>query len=304
MKAYLFTEAINCGKITAVALRSFFKHNSHTVHVYGLDEDFKEMGDIAFHPDVRLINCSDDMRLRQLYLHGHEGTAYLFAKALCQDCTEDVVMHFDGDVVFKANIIEKAISWLHDYDIFGSRRCYKNNPAGIPVDPSLPDTISTYFFGIRKEAVPVYEFEYFRRMCAGSVNPLGHPVFDFFDPVTFVAIKKGASINFVDQNIIGGQNEAGSKVNSYRSNLHLDMGSHIAHFGGVGSGYSYYKDKANQNASYGQWALGRYALFTKLFYDQDIGYDVPPQYGADNRWINGGFDNDILNLVKKDLANV
>lgn len=305
MRTFIFTEAFNCGKITRVALQSFLRYHSGQIHVFGTDKDFSDLGDIIQDKRVELIDCTNDMALKHFYYQGHTGTAYIFAKVLSGQIGGDYgnIIHFDGDVVFKKEIISDATGWLNDFHIFGSRRCYVNNPAGIKVDPDLPDTVSTYFFGIRRSIIPRYDFEYLTRMCAGAVNPLGHSVFDFFDPVTFVAIKNGARIKFVDSDIIGGQNDMGSKVNKYPSNLHLDMGSHLAHFGGVGSGYSYLEKTSKPPAAYANWAVGRYSLFVKLFYNQDIGYYEPAVYGPDSRWVNGGYDEEILNQVRKDLLS-
>ena len=78
------------------------------------------------------------------------------------------------------------------------------------------------------------------------------------------------------------------------------MGENLAHFGGVGSGYAYHIDKQQQNESYGSWALGRWALFANLFYGEDLPCGGPV-YGPDGRWVNGGYDQELLDLIKKDL---
>lgn len=301
-KSVIFTEAFNCGKITKVALESFHRHHDKEVIIFGTEQDFNELGNIRDHVNNILIDCTEDEKIKTLYKFGHEGTAEIFARILGGQIGGAVqVIHFDGDCYFKKEIIGLIEDCFEEgYDIIGSRRCYQNNPANISVMPGLPDTISTYLFGIRKSVIPKYEHEVLRKMCKGSYNPLGHPVFDFFDPVTFVCLKEGAKIKFVDSNIIGGQNEYGSKINYYAANLHIDMGSCVAHFGGVGSGYSFYKDPGQQNVSYGNWALGRYSLFSKLFYNEDIVVPEATRYvGA--RWVSGDYDSNIINTIKTDL---
>ncbi len=304
--SFIFTECFNCGAIARQAIESFHEHHNLKLHVFGTKKDFEELGPIAHDPNTILLDFTSDEMLKILYKNGHEGTAYIFATAFLKytDRFQNVI-HFDGDIVFKQSsisLIEKPLE--EGYDIVGSRRCYQNNPVGIKVDPSLPDTISTYFFGMKVSAIPQYPLEIFRKMCKGSYNPLGHDVFDFFDPVTFTAIKNGAEVRFIDPEIIGGQDANGSKETKYKSNMHLDMGSHIAHFGGVGSGYVYSKNKDLQNASYGSWALGRWGLYAKIFFDQQALCGVPTEYDLKGRWVNGDYDEAVLKTIRNDLFDI
>ena len=42
--AHVFTEIVGCGKIGRIALKSYCKHHPKlTVHVYGLEDDFKQI---------------------------------------------------------------------------------------------------------------------------------------------------------------------------------------------------------------------------------------------------------------------
>ena len=313
-QSLIFTEGFGCGKIVDIALTSFHKHHDLKVFVFGTSDDFTS---ITPHPNNILLDCSNIQELRNLYLTGHAGTAYIFARVYSGnmrefdncitqeydksllDCTH--VIHFDSDIYFKKesiSLIEKEFDI--GYHIIGSRRCYTNNPANIPVDPSIPDSTSTYFFGMDISIIPKYDIVQFASMCQGGFNPLGHMVFDFFDPVTFVALKNGAKIKFIDQEKVGGQNENGKKHSSFKSNMHMDVGENLAHFGGVGSGYAYHLNKAKQNPSYGKWALGRWGIFAKIFYFDNFDYG-PPIYGDDGRWINGGYDDELLNIIQSDI---
>lgn len=312
-KSLIFTEGFNCGKILKVALDSFHKFHDLKVHVFGLPADFAE---ITPHPNNVLIDCSSLDYLKRSYELGHKGTAFIFGKVFSgaindlrrftknpdESMNLRQVIHFDSDVVFKKESISMIEAEFDaGYDIVGSRRAYLKNPANIPVHPDIPDATSTFFFGMKLDKIPKYDGEYFIDMCHGVINPLGHEVFDFFDPVTFVTLKNGAKMKFLDHEKVGGQNPDGKKNTSFESNLHLDMGENLAHFGGVGSGYAYAIDKKKQNESYGKWALGRWAIFNKLFIG---GPDVnagPPVIAPDGRWVHGGYDDRLLDLIKRDL---
>jgi len=314
----IFTEAFGCGKILKVALKSFHEHHNRHVHILGTQKDFDDLGEIKEHPNNIFILADF---LAEKFKRGHEGTAEAFALVLYANKLASIdmvlsesymnvvnVIHFDSDVYFKkesVSLIENAFN--EGYDIVGSRRCYKNNPAGIVVDPSLSDTVSTYFFGIRRTVIPQeYDMQTFSRMCQGAFNPLGFSVMDFFDPVTFVCLKNGAKIKFIDSNLIGGQDKNGSKINMYDSNLHLDMGYHLAHFGGVGSGYVYNENPEGKNVSYGSWAIGRLSLFNLLF---KCGINVNYPCGETKldpagRWVSGEADAYITSQITQDLWGI
>ena len=88
--------------------------------------------------------------------------------------------------------------------------------------------------------------------------------------------------------------------------MHFDCGSHLIHFGGVGSGYSYYKKLSSPVQSYGDWAVGRWSLFAKVFYNENINingipYHEPTKYTDDGRWCFGAYDADIMNGVLCDM---
>ena len=313
-KSLIFTEGFGCGKILRNALITFHKFHDLKVFVFGTEEDFRELEP---HPNNIYIDCTNHAFLKKSYALGHAGTAFIFAKVYAgtlSDLRQHIkpgheelmqlkqVIHFDSDVIFKKESVSLLESAMDEgFDIVGSRRCYVNNPANIPVDPSIPDAMSTYFFGMKIDKIPKYDVQLFMRMCQGVHNPLGHEAFDFFDPVTFVALKNGARIKFIDQRLIGGQNERGSKHGDFKSNMHLDMGEHLAHFGGVGSGYAYHRNKQQQNESYGNWALGRWALYAKMFFNDDSVKAGPPVIAADGRWVHGGYDQALYELIDTEI---
>ena len=304
MKNLILTEIVNSGKIGSVMLKSFhWHHPNHQIHIVGTQSDFEELGEIYTHPNNKFIDISLDTGLLEKYKKGHQGTAHVFANAISGVYGEfDCFTHIDGDVYFKKEIMSLIEYKFYDgFDIIGSLRCYGNNPSGVMGLERYPDTVSTYFMGIRLNKIPKYEFNYLAACCEGGAHPLGYPVLDFFDGITHAALQNGAKIFYPYVDVIGGQNTLGNKKSKYLTNMHMDCGSHLIHFGGVSSGCAFHHGKSN--TGYGDWALGRYSFFAKAFYNEDIGYDKPTVYTPDGRWSNGNYDQAIMNQFKKDIEN-
>lgn len=296
----IFTEIYNCGMIAKVMLKSFFQfHPDREIHVFGAAQDLIDLGEMF---PLQSLRTYDAIDIGDKFTVGHKGTAHVFASAFTRWKGKKII-HIDSDVIFK----QESISLIENefekgFDIVGSRRCYKNNPGGVTGLDDIPDTISTYFVGFNSAKIPDYDFETFCKMWQGAYHPWSYKILDFGDPVTHCALHNGATIKFLDQNLIGGQDENGKKTSSYKSNLHLDMGSHLCHMGGVGSGYAVYLEKSRPEKSYADWALIRFALFCKLFYDKDIQTSKSePVFDKDGRWVSGGWNNEILELIKTDL---
>jgi hypothetical protein len=75
----------------------------------------------------------------------------------------------------------------------------------------------------------------------------------------------------------GGGDPAGNWDNGFHGlNLLCDFGKKFVHFAGVGSGLNFHKNgSGNVPPSYSDWAKGRYNLYSKLIYKEDVGeYDV------------------------------
>jgi len=278
MKNFIFTEAYNCGKIAKVALESFFKHHDDVVNVIGLPKDFVPLSE--FKDKVNFIDVSGDDRLRQLYTSGHAGTAYIFAKAVSRGYgSYDNVIHFDSDVYFIKECLSDLTSALEEgYDLIGQRRPYKHNKCGNNAVRGLHDTVGTCFFAVNTHKISTRPFPILRGMCQGINNPLGHPVLDFFDPVTFDVLRNGGKIKFLDYMDYGSANENGSWDNDHpRLNDVFDCGDKFIHFAGVGSGMAFHENgDGNVPKGYVDWTKSRYSLFSKMFYNEDIGipYDT------------------------------
>ena len=303
-KTLVFCTAVNCGKIASVMLESFHKHHPMTeMVVVGKQSDFKELGG-GLHQNTVLMDVTNDIDCNGFFKKGHNGSAYILATMihLAKSENYDRLITIDTDIYFKKeslSLIENAFD--DGYDIIGARRCYGNNPSNVPNLGNYPDTVCTYFMGINLKKLPNYPFAQLWKYCEGAAHPLGFPVLDFFDGVTHGIIDNGGKICYLDQELVGSQNTEGKKTSSNELNLHLDAGSHLLHLGGIGSGYAFYNNHSNPQQEYAQWSLGRYSLFAKLFYNEDLNYNEPTVYGEDGRWVNGNYDEKIFNLIKEQL---
>jgi hypothetical protein len=271
-KAFIFTETYGCGLILKKCLESFFRHHPDTVvHVFGTHKDFKELGKFK---NVEYVELSEDLELKECFKHGHLGTAHIGARVIKEFSKGfDYIIHFDSDVIFQ----KESLSLLYDkidegYDLIGPVRCYKNNMNGRTDLSELSDVSQTYFYAFNKTKISDYSFVDLRNMIVGFHNPLNHPILDYFDPVSFDILKNGGKSFFLDVDLVGGLTMDGNRKNKYEElNEDMDFGANLMHFAGVGSGMKFHFQGSEQtNQSYVDWALKRFALYYKLFYDVSI----------------------------------
>jgi hypothetical protein len=272
---FVFAIAYNCGLILNKCLESFHKYHDCKVHIFGTYKDFKQL---TKHKNNEYIELSADSTLRELYKNGHLGTAYIWTKVLLgeySDCHK--VIQIDSDVIFRQECISDIKKGFDDgYDLIGQRRPYEKNPCNRSDLKGLTDVVGTCFVGVNVDKISKYDFNTLHRMVVGYYNPLGHPILDFFDPVSFDILKNGGKILYLPVEEYGSMNENGSKDNSFGNlNTIMDFGAKIAHFGGIGSGDSFHHNgNGNVPASYAEWAKKRYYLYMKLMHGKDIGeYD-------------------------------
>lgn len=293
----IFTEIVNCAPVGRIMLESFHKYHDRGITVFCSNDDYVQLKEFH-HLDTFLIIHE----IEELFKKGHAGTARVFAHMFHPN-EDNQVIHLDSDLVFKKesiSLIENAFD--EGYDIVGSRRCYKNNPGKVPVPDGIPDAVSTYFFGMKTKVLPNrFSFEQMCQLWQGHNIGLDHPVLDFADGIYFHCLKNGAKTKFLQSHMVGGQNEAGSKTNVWDSNLHVDMGVNLMHCGGAGSGYAVEHGLSQPEKSYANWSRGRWALFSKLFYNQETGFNEPTKYNEDGRWVSGTYDDNILNTIKEEL---
>lgn len=309
----IFTEIVNCAKVGAISLASFHKyHPDYHVVVVCTKKDFQQLPfNISYNNIFSFYYIDDNPNINLSFKNGHEGTAIVFSEMLKKAIELDSsLIHFDSDVVFKKESLSLITNYFEQgYHIVGSRRCYKNNPSGVKGLDNFPDTISTYFMGINFEkinAIRLLSVENYilNKMCQGVYHPIPNYIaLDFFDPVVhYLQIECNATIKYLDYNLVGGQNEDGIKVSRHPINMHMDCGEHLVHFGGVGSGCAVSNGFSNPEWSYRIWSLGRYALFCKLFYNEDVTYQLPPcEINLERRWVSGTYNEEILQQLKNDL---
>jgi len=266
---FIFTEAYKCGLIAKKSLESFHQHHDLKVNIIGTPNDFNY---ITPHPNNAFIDISEHYDIINAYNYGHRGTATIFSKVIDNSITNlDKVIHFDSDTIFMKECIDLIIQKLNNnYDLVGPYRCYKNNLNGRKDLNNLPDVVQTYIMGFNKKKIKPQNN--LVEMCQGSYEPMGWPVLDFFDPISFTIIRNNGKIFFLDYNDYGGMNHDGDKNNFYAEiNQKIDFGDKIIHFAGVGSGMNFYNNPNNSTyGPYMDWAKSQYVIYQKLFYDENF----------------------------------
>lgn len=303
INCFIWTEIFNCGKIGKIAIESFLKYHPRlVVNVFGFEEDFDLIID-----DVRIIKhiftensllekCIfkltnkirgikgkiDSSDLKVGFASGHLGTAKLWSY-LIHNRSEKYLLHFDSDTIFLDNLIDEMIELSDNFDVVCPPRSYKYNPMNDEYFKSFEDVAATNCFLFNKYKIDTFSFDNLVLMCQGHFNPLGHRVIDFFDSISFNIRKNGGKFYFLDFDDVGATNLMGSRdniyseVNNYNTPFKLDFGRKLIHFSAVGSGMNIYHNKhINIPESYQNYALDRYALFCKIFYDEDLGIDLSP----------------------------
>ena len=271
-KTFLFTEGYDCGLILKKCLESFFKyHTDVTVHVFGTTKDFKELGKFK---NVEYIELSEDQELKECFKNGHMGTAHIGARVIKEfSVGYDYIIHWDSDVVFRKESLSLLTSKIDEgYDLIGPRRCYKNNMNGKTDLANLADVSQTYFYAFNVNKISSYDFATLRQMIVGYYNPLGHPILDYFDPVSFDILKNGGKIFFLSPDEVGGLTEGGNRKNKYLDlNSDMDWGDNLMHWAGIGSAEKFIKNgNGSVPDSYVNWSKKRHSMYMKIFYNKDM----------------------------------
>lgn len=288
-KPYIFTEAYDCGLILKKCLETFFKfHPDLIVHVFGTAKDFKELGKFK---NVEYLELSEDQELKECFKHGHLGTAHIGARVITEFSKDsNYLIHFDSDVIFRKESMSLLFDKIEEgYDLIGPVRCYKNNMNGRTDLSNLSDVSQTYFYAFNKNKISTLDFNTLRQMIVGYHNPLGHPILDYFDPVSFEILKNGGKSCFLNPDEVGGLTLQGTRENKFLDlNKDMDFGENLMHFAGIGSGMKFYhKGVGNASVSYSDWAIKRFGLYYKLLYNEEL-KDVQ-------------INEDAYNLLNKEL---
>ena len=288
-KPYIFTEAYDCGLILKKCLETFFKfHPDLIVHVFGTAKDFKELGKFK---NVEYLELSEDQELKECFKHGHLGTAHIGARVITEFSKDsNYLIHFDSDVIFRKESMSLLFDKIEEgYDLIGPVRCYKNNMNGRTDLSNLSDVSQTYFYAFNKNKISTLDFNTLRQMIVGYHNPLGYPILDYFDPVSFEILKNGGKSYFLNPDEVGGLTLQGTRENKFLDlNKDMDFGENLMHFAGIGSGMKFYhKGVGNASVSYSDWAIKRFGLYYKLLYNEEL-KDVQ-------------INEDAYNLLNKEL---
>lgn len=303
---FIWTEGINCGPILENALKSFDKHHKNlTINIF-IDQNSQ----ISYQPQNNTYNYIKISELdKKKFNSGHYGTASLWSKIIKNNSAKYFI-HFDSDVIFFKNIVEKVIEKIHQgYDLIGPIRNYKNNPYNIELYSNLPDTVSTYLFAFNKIKINKkflsnnlinflkifninnynikndlinFNTDYLTSIILGN-NPNKIRFIDFFDPVSYEIISNGGKIYIIDPDLVGGCDHLGKRATSF-SNLNnldeefkIDYGSAICHFSSVGSGYHFENNPhkiKNVPNSYVKYAINRYNLYKYLTLNDNQVLDI------------------------------
>jgi hypothetical protein len=271
---FVFAIAYNCGKVLNKMLESFHEHHDAKIHVFGTHKDFK---DALRHPNNEYIEVSTDEQLKEYFKQGHLGTSYIWAKVLSGEYGNySRVIQIDSDVIFRKECLSDITNKFDEgYDLVGPRRPYRNNKCGRDDIRHLDDVVSTYFIGVNLKKISKYNFNTLHRMIVGYYCPVGNPILDFFDPVSFDIIRNDGKVFYLPFEDYGSTDENGNSDNGFtKLNDLFDFGNKIIHFAGIGSGMNfYYNGNGNVPATYTEWAKKRFSLYMKVFYNEDIEFE-------------------------------
>ena len=118
-------------------------------------------------------------------------------------------------------------------------------------------------------------------MILGTYNPTGLKTLDFFDPVSQEILGVTGKPHYLDFDLVGGLNQLGSRqnahaaLNDFPTLRKIDVGESFIHFSAVGSGINVFKNpKNNVPHEYAEYALDRYALYSQIFFKNNLGRDI------------------------------
>lgn len=89
-------------------------------------------------------------------------------------------------------------------------------------------------------------------------------------------LENGATIQYIDVDVIGGVNHQGGRENKLGSeNVIFDVGSKITHFAGVGSGRNFAnmireRKPIQVPRSYVEFGLKRYDIYSRIFFGKAV----------------------------------
>ncbi len=268
---FIFTEAIGCELIGAEAVKSFHRFHNRKIHVF-IKEG--EIGKFVPHENTIFHVIKPDSPIIEHYKSGHLGTAVLWVNIM-QENPGKRFIHFDSDVIFRGNMVDDIVtSLMSGADLVGPRRAYAMNCNKRDDVRNLPDVVQTYCFGFNSAKITTTDINVLVNHFRGYPIERKHPVIDFFDPISFEILDNGGRIEFIDENIIGGVNKKGLRLNKFPIiNSFIDAGEKIAHFSSVGSGLAFYEkmtrgEPINVPQSYVSHSLFTYDMYQRVVFNR------------------------------------
>ena len=290
---FVYTEIYGCGKIGKIMAKSYLESGidfrKYPLNVFGYKSDLdlipNSVGIQKINlryfglPRTRFIN---NYLLRFLYKTGHRGTAALWA-AVIRYRKKGYLIHIDSDTILIGNVVQNIVDYIFmDISLIGPARPYLKNAQGVHFEIGARDLVQTCIFSFRIEPwMSQFPLKKLFKMILGTFDTKGRKILDFFDPVSMKILDDGGTIMHLDFNSVGGINNLGSRSNSH-SELNdfntlrkIDVGSDFIHFSAVGSGVNVYKNKKhNLPFEYAEYAMDRYALYSQIFFQDDLGRDL------------------------------
>jgi hypothetical protein len=316
MKKHVFTIMAGCVPVGAKMLETYFKFHTEKINVYIFPEDVEDIVKLVM-PEKNTFKdrCSGANKmtihlisetLKESFSKGYKGSANVMADVIRQN-QDSYLIHIDSDVFFKKeslSLIEKA-----GYpDIYGSRRCYHNNPKKILTQESIEDSVYTYFMGFNPSFLKeITDPDFLSSMIEGTISPIDFSCLGFFGHVFFYMRAKSANVYYESSDLIGGEDFLGERKNSYKSNINFDCGSHLVHIGGVGIGMHAGGTDFKMDENLFSWAFERWNLFYDLFYDKECDTEYhflyPTKFNEEGKWVSGSYNEEIFTNLKEDLKS-
>jgi len=246
---FIYTECVNCPEICLNAVISYQKYHSHTIRIFLTIQDksyFDRYQHLLDYSKIVFIGV-DASFISTYNRDGHLGTAKIWSHVIRAERAKKIV-HFDSDVIFRGDAVNEIVCGLYQHDLVGPVRCYKHNLNGRDDIRHQSDVVATYCFGFNPAKIRMDDFssEQLISMVRGSFCSLPFEILDFFDPISYLILHHGGTMQIIDFNVIGGLNPFGSKDNRYPVlNNRMDCGDKIIHFSSVGSGINFRKAMKN-----------------------------------------------------------
>jgi hypothetical protein len=196
------------------------------------------------------------------------GTARAWANIIANNHAK-YYLHLDADQIFLSNLIDEIVFKLREgFDLVGTRRPYFHRPyrktgkVAFALD-EMPDAVNTDLLGFSRNVMGNLWSPLAVRRIRGRRTSL-RPVIDFFDPIFFRALDRGAKVFYLDSGDTAPRGETNFESVYYQSRIL---------FAAVGSGMHFWRNPdAISSPGYKEFALESYSLWHKYMKGSPIGH--------------------------------